>query len=74
MLQKWANVKLYSYTDDVKMRFYILEAEGKEPQDLQRLVYSNLDMPQQIVEDFAIATPYKCFLTVAMLKPLSSLC
>jgi hypothetical protein len=39
VLQKGKNVSLYSFTDDVKTRFYLLDKDAQEPEELISSIY-----------------------------------
>jgi hypothetical protein len=49
VLQQGGHVSLYSYTDDIKKRFYIQEKITEEPEELINLMYVNNDHSNKIV-------------------------
>ncbi|WP_442590227.1 hypothetical protein ACSBL2_03175 [Pedobacter sp. AW31-3R] len=51
VLQRGENLTLFSYTDKIKERFYILEKGQSKPYELIRQLYFRRDQPSTIVTD-----------------------
>jgi len=51
VLQTGKNLTLFSYTDDLKERFYIMDAGSSEPVELIRNLYMSADKTSLIVND-----------------------
>jgi hypothetical protein len=49
IIQSGKNVTLFSYTDELKTRFYILDNTESQPQELKYLLYLNSDNTESIV-------------------------
>ena len=49
IIQSGKNVTLFSYTDELKTRFYILDNTESQPQELKYLLYLNSENTESIV-------------------------